>query len=83
MKKTQMDKIVDYIIANGSITRYEAAYHIGVLELSARIVGLKKLGYIIEAMPEKYKAQDGSFHPCKRYFIRGITDTAYISKTSA
>lgn len=72
MKKTQMDKIVDYINTYGSITRYDAAYHIGVLELAARIAGLKKLGYIIDAVPEKYRTRDGELHPCKRYFIRGV-----------
>ena len=40
-KQTQCKKIVDYIRANGRITSLEAAKHLNITQLCARIVDLE------------------------------------------
>lgn len=67
--KTQAEKIIDYCKENGSITAYDGAYKLGILQFSARICELQKAGIPVRIEPTKFKAQDGSMHPCKRYYV--------------
>lgn len=39
--KTQAEKIMDYCKENGSITAYDGAYKLGILQFSARICELQ------------------------------------------
>lgn len=45
---TQRERIVRYLKDNGSITAYEAVAELGILQLSARLVELEKMGYSFE-----------------------------------
>lgn len=45
---TQRERIVRYLKDNGSITAYEAVIELGILQLSARLVELEKMGYSFE-----------------------------------
>ena len=46
-KLTQRDRVLMYLQDFGSITRAEAFTELGIVELPARIVELKRLGYNI------------------------------------
>ena len=48
MKKTQRERVVDYIKDYGSITSLEAYKELGITQLGARIFELKKRGYIFQ-----------------------------------
>lgn len=45
-KQTQCKQIVDYIRANGHITSLEAAKHLGITQLCARITDLESRGFV-------------------------------------
>ena len=45
MKKTQKTEVLEYIKANGGITRLDAFLDLGIAELPARICELKAEGY--------------------------------------
>ena len=44
--ETQCKRIIDYIRANGHITSLEAAKHLNITQLCARIVDLESLGFV-------------------------------------
>ena len=45
-KQTQCKQIVDYIRANGHITSLEAAKHLSITQLCARIADLESRGFV-------------------------------------
>lgn len=45
-KQTQCKQIVEYIRANGHITSLEAAKHLNITQLCARIVDLESRGFV-------------------------------------
>lgn len=45
-KQTQCKQIVDYIRENGHITSLEAAKHLNITQLCARIVDLESRGFV-------------------------------------
>lgn len=45
-KQTQCKQIVDYIRANGHITSLEAAKHLSITQLCARITDLESRGFV-------------------------------------
>lgn len=45
-KQTQCKQIVDYIRANGHTTSLEAAKHLNITQLCARIVDLESRGFV-------------------------------------
>ena len=47
-KKTQCDRIVEYIKRYGSITSWQAYADLGITQLGARIFQLKERGYLFE-----------------------------------
>lgn len=52
-KKTQCERILDYISDFGSITSMEAMQDLGCMRLASRICDLKKQGYSFITKPEK------------------------------
>lgn len=51
MKKTQVERVHDYINQFGSITSWEAYTDLGITQLGARIWELKKAGFLIKTTP--------------------------------
>lgn len=51
MKKTQVERVHDYINQFGSITSWEAYTDLGVTQLGARIWEMKKAGFLIKTTP--------------------------------
>lgn len=47
-RPTQVERLLDYLEENGSITSLEAYNELGITQLGARIFELKKLGYQFE-----------------------------------
>ena len=45
--ETQCKRIVEYIRANGHITSLEAAKHLNITQLCARIVDLESRGFVL------------------------------------
>lgn len=62
--KTQKDKVLQYILRNGSITSLECAIHLRIMDLQGVIRDLKKAGYNISDIWEK---SDNATY--KRYFL--------------
>jgi len=56
---TQRERILKYIIENGSISALEAVLELGILQLSARICELEKLGYHFTKTKVKTKNRYG------------------------
>ena len=48
MKKSQCDRILQYIDENGSITQLQALKEFGCMRLASRMSDLKKRGYHVE-----------------------------------
>lgn len=59
MKKTQRERIVDYINEFGSITSLDAYKDLGITQLGARIFELKEEGYLFETECETGKNRYG------------------------
>ena len=70
MKKTQGERIIDYLKEFGSITWIEAYRDLGIARLGARIFDLKKSGYKIETETEVSKNRYGEPVHFARYYIR-------------
>lgn len=49
MKRTQSQRVLDYMKTFGSITAFDAFRDLGVMRLAARISDLRKLGYAIKS----------------------------------
>lgn len=69
MKKTQRYKIVNYILAFGSITSWEAYRDLGVTQFATRIKELKEKGYLFETKWEKMENSEGKKVHFKRYYL--------------
>jgi hypothetical protein len=67
MKKTQAERVLDYIREFGSITQLEALKDIGVMRLASRISDLRKDGYNIEGKSEAVENRYGEISYIKRY----------------
>lgn len=67
MKKTQAERILEYIREFGSITPLEAIRDIGCYRLSARISDLRKQGYKINSTPVNVKNRYGGTSRVARY----------------
>ena len=63
---TQTEMILRYLEENRTISAYEAVMELGILQLSARICELEKLGYVFTKTPVKTKNRYGD----KVRFIR-------------
>lgn len=67
MKKTQKERILDYIKEFGSISSWEAYSELGITQLGARLDQLKREGYIFSTEFEKGKNRYGEDTQYKRY----------------
>lgn len=70
-KKTQCDRIIDYISEFGSISSAEAMSDLGCMRLASRICDLKRKGYKITAKNEKAKNRYGETVSYSRYYMEG------------
>ena len=69
MKKSQCEKIVEYMKKHGSITQLEA-YTLGCIRLPSRIHDLRNRGYAINVKTERVKKADGGYAPIARYSLK-------------
>ena len=63
-KISQKDKVLQYILRNGSITSLECAIYLRIMDLQGVVRDLKKAGYNITDVWEK---SDNATY--KRYFL--------------
>ncbi len=68
-KKTQCERILDYISDFGSITSLEAMRDLGCMRLASRICDLKHQGYSFITKSEKGKNRYGEETNYFRYFL--------------
>ena len=68
-KKTQCERILQYIEETGSITQLEALEQFGCMRLASRISDLKKMGYNVTKRMEKKKNRYGDPISYARYTI--------------
>lgn len=67
MKKTQKERILEYIKEFGSISSWEAYSELGITQLGARLDQLKREGYMFSTEFEKGKNRFGEDVKYKRY----------------
>lgn len=72
MKRSQCDKILDYMNSFGSITTLEAFRDLGCTRLGSRIHDLRMKGYAILSKPEKSKNRFGEVVHYKRYYMKEV-----------
>ena len=70
MKKTQAERVLDYIKEFGSITQLEALRDLGVMRLASRISDLRKQGIDIIGKTECVDNRYGEKCYIKRYMVR-------------
>ncbi len=58
-KKSQKERLLEYLLQGGEISRLDAFYILGIFELSARICQLEREGYIINKTPITVKNRYG------------------------
>ena len=69
MKKTQCDKVLEYMRRYGSITQLEAFRDIGCMRLASRISDLKCQGYAIGRRMKTSKNRDGEDVYFAEYYL--------------
>lgn len=69
-KKTQAQRVLDYIEQFGSITQMEALQDLGVMRLASRISDLKKKGHPIISETATVKNRFGEKCSIKRYRLK-------------
>lgn len=69
-KPTQTEKVLTYLIEEGAITPLRALNDLGVMRLSARIMELRELGYIISTDFVEVRTRDGKTR-IAQYTLRG------------
>lgn len=70
-KRTQADRVLDYIKKFGSITTLEAFRDLGVTRLSARIFELRDKGLNIDSTNVTSKNRYGESCTYAKYFLKG------------
>lgn len=68
---TQIEKIIDYIETEGSITPLEALREFGCMRLASRITDIKKMGYPVISKMETAKNRRGEPVRYARYSFKG------------
>lgn len=71
MKKTQKEKVIDYINDFGSISSFEAYKDLGITQLGARIWELKKDGVEIRTRWKEIFNRYGESVKYKEYYLGG------------
>ena len=69
MKKTQCDKVLEYMRRYGSITQLEALRDIGCMRLASRISDLRYQGYAIGRRMKTSKNRDGDDVYFAEYYL--------------
>ena len=69
MKRTQCERILDYIAENGSITQLDALKEFGCMRLASRISDLKRQGVPVKRTMETAKNRYGEPISYARYSI--------------
>lgn len=69
MKKTQCDKVLEYMRRYGSITQLEAFRDIGCMRLASRISDLRYQGYAIGRRMKTSKNRDGEDVYFAEYYL--------------
>ena len=69
MKKTQCDKVLEYMRRYGSITQLEALRDIGCMRLASRISDLRYQGYAIGRRMKTSKNRDGEDVYFAEYYL--------------
>ena len=67
--KTQCERVIEHMISHGYITQLQATYALGVLNLSARISDIEKLGYKIDRKNVRCKNRFGEKVTAMEYRI--------------
>ena len=67
--KTQKSDVLEYIKANGKITRAEAWYDLGIAELPARICELQKDGFRFTKKTVPFKSRLGRMSSYTEYSL--------------
>lgn len=67
--RPQLDKVIEHILAYGSITAAEAYSEFGCMRLASRICDLKAAGYNIGKVMEEGKNRYGEPERHARYFL--------------
>ena len=70
-KKTQAERVLEYIQKFGSITTLEAFRDLGVTRLSARIFELRNKGLNIDSTSVTSKNRYGETCTYAKYFLKG------------
>jgi hypothetical protein len=63
----QQAKVIEHLMTEGSLTRFEAAFDLGIMELSSRIGELERHGFIIPREWQKGRAKDGTAYQVRKY----------------
>lgn len=69
MKRTQCERILDYIAENGSITQLDALKEFGCMRLASRISDLKRQGVPVKRTMETAKNRYGEPISYARYSL--------------
>ena len=69
MKRTQCDKVLEYMRRYGSITQLEALRDIGCMRLASRISDLRYQGYAIGRRMKTSKNRDGEDVCFAEYYL--------------
>ena len=69
MRRTQCERILDYISENGSITQLDALREFGCMRLASRISDLKRQGVPVKRTMETAKNRYGEPISYARYSI--------------
>lgn len=72
-KMTQVEKILDHIKKNGSITQREAYLDYAIQSFTRRIADLREMGYVIRSEPRKHPVTGQDY---TRYFLDAEADVA-------
>jgi hypothetical protein len=70
VKKTQREKILDYMREWGSITPLDALREFGCMRLATRVFELKQQGYNIKTVIERAENKSGEPVHYARYFLK-------------
>ena len=71
-RKTQAQRILDYMTEFGSITQFEAMRDLGVMRLASRISDLKKIGYPIQSEVVAVRNRYDENCYIKKYSLGGV-----------
>ena len=66
---TQNQRVLQYMMDNGSITQIQALNDLGVMRLASRISDLRRMGVAIDSRVDKVKNRYGEECRIKRYFV--------------